>query len=81
MSDSRANKIQVCVRLRPLNEREKEKEKTPIVTASSVHNTVTVVRGKGKTAVRHGARYLFSRPGSIARDYSLIGQFIFSTEI
>ena len=58
MSEIRANKIQVCVRLRPLNEREKEKETTPIVSASSVHKTVTVVRGRGKTGIRHGACYL-----------------------
>ena len=51
------NKIQVCVRLRPMNEREEEKETTPVVQASSVQNTITVVRGKGKTALRHGVYY------------------------
>ena len=55
---SSTNKIQVCVRLRPMNEREEEKETTPVVQASSEQNTITVVRGKGKTALRHGATLL-----------------------
>ena len=54
MAEARSNKIQVCVRLRPLNKKEKKMETTPVVQASSVQSNITVVRGKGKMALRHG---------------------------
>ena len=54
MAEAHSNKIQVCVRLRPLNAREKKRETTPVIQASSVQNTITVVRGEGKIALRHG---------------------------
>ena len=54
MQSRASNKIQVCVRLRPLNNREKQDETLPVVTASTTKKTVTVVRGAGKLGIRHG---------------------------
>jgi len=47
-----ATKIQVVVRLRPINEREKTHGTLPVVTASSQDKTVTVVRGTGRWQAR-----------------------------
>jgi len=44
--------IQVVVRLRPINEREKMHGTLPVVTASSQDKTVTVVRGSGRRQAR-----------------------------
>jgi len=44
--------IQVVVRLRPINEREKTHGTLPVVTASSQDKTVTVVRGSGRRQAR-----------------------------
>jgi len=44
--------VQVVVRLRPMNEREKEHGTLPVVTASSQGRTVTVVRGSGHRQAR-----------------------------
>jgi len=44
--------IQVVVRLRPINEREKAHGTLPVVTASSQDKTVTVVRGTGRRQAR-----------------------------
>lgn len=47
-----ATKIQVVVRLRPINDREKTHGTLPVVTASSQDKTVTVVRGSGRRQAR-----------------------------
>jgi len=44
--------VQVVVRLRPINEREKKHGAVPVVTASSVNKTVAVVKGTGNRQAR-----------------------------
>jgi len=44
--------VQVVVRLRPINEREKKHGTIPVVTASSNSKTVTVVKGSGHRQAR-----------------------------
>jgi len=44
--------VQVVVRLRPINEREKKHGTIPVVTASSKDKTVTVVKGSGHRQAR-----------------------------
>lgn len=44
--------VQVVVRLRPLNGREKKFETLPVVSASTADRTVTVIKGKGAHQAR-----------------------------
>jgi len=44
--------IQVVVRLRPINEKEKRHGTVPVVTASTSDKTVTVIRGQGNRTVK-----------------------------
>lgn len=41
------------VRLRPLNDKERSKATTPVVTASTARKEVVLVRGAGSHATRH----------------------------
>lgn len=44
--------VQVVVRLRPLNEREKKHGTLPVVSASTADKTLTVIKGKGSHQAR-----------------------------
>ena len=46
---SSSSSVQVIIRLRPLNEREKKYGTLPVVTASTFDKSVTAIKGKGKT--------------------------------
>ena len=46
-SRAMAEQVQVIVRIRPLNEKEKKQSTLPVVSASSTKNEVTVIRGSG----------------------------------
>ncbi|OEU06917.1 kinesin-domain-containing protein, partial [Fragilariopsis cylindrus CCMP1102] len=48
-SSSSSSSVQVIIRLRPLNEREKKYNTLPVVTASTLDKSVTAIKGKGKT--------------------------------
>ena len=48
-----AEQVQVIVRIRPLNEKEKKQSTLPVVSASSTKNEVTVIRGSGARQMRH----------------------------
>jgi kinesin family protein 11 len=45
--------VQVVVRLRPLNSKEKRANTLPVVTASTQRNEVTLVKGIGAKAMKH----------------------------
>ena len=51
-SASNSSTVQVVVRLRPLNEREKKHGTLPVITASTNDKTVTVIKGVGSRQVR-----------------------------
>mmetsp|Transcript_26225 Transcript_26225/g.61716 ORF Transcript_26225/g.61716 Transcript_26225/m.61716 type:complete len:122 (+) Transcript_26225:174-539(+) len=51
--------VQVVVRLRPLNEREKKYGTLPVLSASTANKTVTVIKGKGDRQAR--SSYSFDR--------------------
>ena len=44
--------VQVVVRVRPMNKKEKEHATLPVVTASTQEKTVTVIKGQGSRQVR-----------------------------
>ena len=48
-ASSSSSSVQVIIRLRPLNEREKKYGTVPVVTASTLDKSVTAIKGKGKT--------------------------------
>ena len=48
-ASSSSSSVQVIIRLRPLNEREKKYGTLPVVTASTLDKSVTAIKGKGKT--------------------------------
>lgn len=52
MSSSSSSGVQVVVRLRPLNEREKKDGTLPVVSASTNDKTVTVIKGTGSRQAR-----------------------------
>ena len=45
--------MQVVVRVRPLNDREQKKDTTPVVTANTSTNAITVLKGTGKAQTRN----------------------------
>jgi kinesin family protein 11 len=45
--------VQVVVRLRPLNEREKQHGTLPVISASTNDKTVTVIKGTGNRQARN----------------------------
>jgi len=47
-----SSSVQVAVRLRPINDKEKKHGTLPVVTASTAEKTVTVIKGKGTRQVR-----------------------------
>jgi len=47
-----SNSVQVVVRLRPLNEREKKHGTLPVISASTNDKTVTVIKGTGSRQAR-----------------------------
>lgn len=49
--------VQVVVRLRPLNEREKKHGTLPVISASTNDKTVTVLRGTGGRQARSQYKY------------------------
>lgn len=51
-SSTSAASVQVVVRLRPLNEREKRHGTLPVVSASTVDRSVTVIKGSGSRQAR-----------------------------
>ena len=51
-SSSMSSSVRVAVRLRPMNVKEEAKGTLPVIHASSVENTITAVRGFGKSQQR-----------------------------
>ena len=49
--------VQVVVRVRPLNDREQKKDTTPVVTANTSSNEVTVLKGTGKAQTRNTFKF------------------------
>ena len=56
MSSSSAG-VQVVVRLRPLNEREKKHETLPVISASTNDKTVNVIKGTGSRQARSSYQF------------------------
>ena len=56
-SPTATSSVQVVVRLRPLNEKEKSHGTLPVVSASTNEKTVTVIKGQGSRQVK--ASYKF----------------------
>lgn len=52
MSRANDSSVQVVVRLRPMNEKEKKHGTLPVVTASTQDKTVTVIKGHGSRQIR-----------------------------
>ncbi len=50
---SSSSSIQVVVRLRPINEKEKKFSTLPVVKASTANKTVTVIKGQGSRQARN----------------------------
>jgi len=51
-ASSSQSSVQVVVRLRPFNEREKKHGTLPVVTASTNDKSVTVIKGQGSKQVK-----------------------------
>ena len=49
--------VKVCVRLRPLNKREKRGNTIPVVTANTEKGEINVVKGLSTKATRHGFNF------------------------
>ena len=49
--------VQVVVRLRPLNEREKKHGTLPVISASTSDKTVTVIKGTGSRQVKSSYKF------------------------
>lgn len=49
--------VQVVVRLRPLNEKEKKHGTLPVVSASTSEKTVTVIKGQGSRQIRSNYKF------------------------
>ena len=56
-ADTAAAGIQVVVRLRPMNERELQKNTLPVVSASTENRDVTVIRNNASQTLRNVFRY------------------------
>lgn len=56
-SQNNTASVQVVVRLRPLNEREKKFGTLPVVSASTSDKTVTVIKGQGSRQVRSSYKF------------------------
>jgi kinesin family protein 11 len=52
-----SSSVMVAVRLRPMNKKEETQGTLPVVHASSVDNTITSIRGKGKNQQRTSFSY------------------------
>ncbi len=52
-SQKDSSSIQVVVRLRPLNEKEKKFSTLPVIKASTANKTVTVIKGQGARQARN----------------------------
>ncbi len=56
-SPTATSSVQVVVRLRPLNEREKKYGTLPVVSASTNEKTVTVIKGQGSRQVKTSYKF------------------------
>ena len=56
-SPTAAASVQVVVRLRPLNEKEKKHGTLPVVSASTNEKTVTVIKGQGARQIRSNYKF------------------------
>ena len=56
-SVDKASGIQVVVRLRPMNERELQRNTLPVVSASTENREVTVIRNNASQTLRNQFRY------------------------
>ena len=54
---SSSSAVKVCVRLRPLNKREKRGNTIPVVTANTEKGEITVVKGLSTKATRHAFNF------------------------
>ena len=54
---SSSSAVKVCVRLRPLNRREKRGNTIPVVTANTEKGEITVVKGLSTKATRHAFNF------------------------
>lgn len=52
-----SSSVQVVVRLRPLNDREKKHGTLPVISASTNDKTVTVIRGQGSRQARSSYKF------------------------
>lgn len=57
LSPRRTSSVQVVVRLRPLNDKEKKHGTLPVVSASTSDKTVTVIKGSGSRQVRTNYKF------------------------
>ena len=57
MSSSSSSSVQVVVRLRPLNDKEKKHGTLPVVSASTNDKTVTVIKGSGSRQVKTSYKF------------------------
>eukprot|EP00537_Pseudo-nitzschia_pungens_P004148 CAMPEP_0172374798 /NCGR_PEP_ID=MMETSP1060-20121228/57647_1 /TAXON_ID=37318 /ORGANISM="Pseudo-nitzschia pungens, Strain cf. cingulata" /LENGTH=104 /DNA_ID=CAMNT_0013101621 /DNA_START=197 /DNA_END=508 /DNA_ORIENTATION=+ len=56
-SPAATSSVQVVVRVRPLNEREKKHGTLPVVSASTSDKTVTVIKGSGSRQIKSSYRF------------------------
>ena len=57
LSSAATASVQVVVRLRPLNEREKKHGTLPVISASTSDKTVTVIKGTGSRQVKSSYKF------------------------
>ncbi len=57
LSPSATASVQVVVRVRPLNEREKKHGTLPVISASTSDKTVTVIKGTGSRQVKSSYKF------------------------
>ena len=57
LSPAATASVQVVVRLRPLNEREKKHGTLPVISASTSDKTVTVIKGTGSRQVKSSYKF------------------------
>ena len=57
LSPSATSSVQVVVRVRPLNDREKKHGTLPVISASTSDKTVTVIKGSGSRQIKSSYKF------------------------
>ena len=60
MADESKSAVQVVVRLRPMNDKEKKIGVTAVISASEEHNTISVMKGEDMTRTIYSYNNVFT---------------------